>query len=161
MTKKRTTIILEADALVVTDDSDALDSDTRATIRSLIAREDIEFRLLTQHAADSELIQRLHAQYEGSENWRVIERVEAKQAKFSKSSTNYWWKMDAFKTDIFARPIRRLIWIDADIFAHESEIDNWLDPYGVLEEDRLYLDYEPGSVIPSNAAQRILDFIDG
>lgn len=106
-------------------------------LNTLQGREDIEFRWLTSlgskiHAVQSAL--GLDGQ------WTVIEPGEySGSAKLSKSNLDYWWKFDAFKQEIFTRPIRRLIWVDPRVEDHENAIDNWLDPYGVLEDDRLYL----------------------
>lgn len=130
-----------------------------AALNDLNAREDIEFRWLTSWDREARDLISPAIGLEG-EGWRIVERQEPTGSrKLSKSSLEYWWKLDAFKADIMAAPIKRLIWIDPDIDDHENEIDNWMDPYGVLEENRLYI--TPGRHgLTADHIKQIYQFLD-
>lgn len=130
-----------------------------ASLNDLGNHEDIEFRWLTSWGADaSDLI--APAIGLESKGWGIVERQEPTGSrKLSKSDLEYWWKLDAFKADIMMAPIKRLIWIDPDIDLHEDEVDNWMDPYGVLEEDRLYLTPFLGRGLTPRGLKNINDFL--
>lgn len=130
-----------------------------AALNDLTTRDDTDFRWLTSWGLEARDLLSPAIGLEG-EGWRIVERQEPTGSrKLSKSSRDYWWKLDAFKADIMAAPIKRLIWIDADVDDHEDEIDNWMDPYGVLEDNRLYL--APGlRGMTSYHIEQIYHFLD-
>lgn len=176
---KKTTIILAANGVVFVDplhtpdlvdawglwESTVINGQSLAyapeliqALNNLQAREDVEFRWLTSWGEDIRALQGaigLHGL------WDIVERIEPKgSAKLSKSSNGYWRKFDAFKQEIFTRPLRRLIWADPEVEDHEDKIDNWLDPYGVLEDDRLYLAPDPERGLTPKNLDAISGFIN-
>lgn len=166
---KMTTLLMEPLSTILVESSTGegqLDIDGRSYtlsvenasfLKKLLTHENVELRFLTDFG--QEQIQRImeFANLEGNP-WRRVEEVAApKNRKLSKSNNERWWKFDAFKNEIMIHPIRRLVWVDPDVYYHSDSIDNWLDPYGVLEEDRLYLD--PDSRKPAEARAQISEFI--
>lgn len=73
---------------------------------------------------------------------RIVPAAPPKKGvkKLSKSDDESWWKLEAFKQEVLYHPVRKLIWVDPQVLKHTGAADNWLDPIGVLEEDRQYSD---------------------
>lgn len=175
---KKTTIILAANGVVFVEPehtSDLVDAwglwestvhggqkltyspELVAALNTLQERDDVEFRWLTYFG---ESVREFQKDIGLRGWWDVIPPAESKgSAKLSKSSTGHWWKFDAFKQEIFARPIKRVIWIDPEVEDHEDKIDNWLDPYGVLEDNRLYIS-PPENGLTRRHLTRIQEFLD-
>ena len=97
---------------------------------------DVELRLLTDlSVAELTTLGFVEGTY------RVIPAPPVKTGarKLSKSNDEEWWKIEALKQEALYVPFKTLLWVDEEIDSRSlNALDNWLDPIGVLEEDRTY-----------------------